>query len=74
MRSRSPPVRYTSTRSFLCRDGWMRSILVIEVVGGHVHRPARRLGGDLGLAAHQLVEVPADGGLQRGAVLPFESP
>lgn len=42
----------------------MRSILVIEVVGGHVHRPARRLGGNLELTAHQLMKVPADGGLQ----------
>ena len=39
-------------------------VLVVEVVGGDVHGPARGLCGDLGLAAHELEEVPADGGLQ----------
>ena len=32
-----------------------------RVLGGHVHGPARGLGGHLGLGAHELEEVPADG-------------
>ena len=40
------------------------SIGVVEVVGGHVHGPASSLGGDLGLIAHELEEVPTDSGLQ----------
>src|SRR5699024_477339 len=53
----APSSRNTSTRPFLWGDAWMRSIRIVEVVGAHIHRPARRLGGDAGLVAHQLVEV-----------------
>ena len=31
---------------------------VVKVLGGHVYGAARRLGGYLGLAAHELEEVP----------------
>ena len=39
----------------------MRSILIVEIVSGDVHRLARRLGGgDPGLVAHQLIEIGPD--------------
>ena len=39
----------------------MRSILIVEIVSGDVHRLAGGLGsGDPGLVAHQLIEIGPD--------------
>ena len=49
----------------------MRSILIVEIVSGDVHRLAGGLGsGDPGLVAHQLIEIGPDLSLIHILLLP----
>ena len=62
-----PSSSSTRKRPSFRREGLtslIRIVLVVEVVGAHVHGPPGGPGGDPGLATHKFVEVPADGGLQ----------